>query len=170
MITVAFTKKEIFDLVSTSTIYLSNPVGTKEQVSSQRLGDIIPMHQDDKEGFFSIKLYEAGARIFKVTGYNVTGIDYPYVVTDSTYPSDEFPSSIVFRFNLYDGANKYVIMPMVQQHIAEALINYIVAEWLKDKGYLSAATMKLEKFEEALSEIKSSLQYGQKATKTYRQL
>ena len=169
MITVAFTKDEIFRLVSQDTIYLSDPVGEKNNLVAQRISEVIPMLKDDQD-FFSIKLYEAGSRIFRIVGYNVTGIDFPFLVTDSTYPVDEFPSSIVFRFNLYDGANEYVVMPMVQQHIAEALIRYIVAEWLLTKGYGDMAALKMKQFEFSLQEIKSSLMYGQRATKTYRTL
>ena len=166
-VTVAFTKDEIFRLVSQDTIYLSNPIGDKPTLSAQRIAEVLPMLEDDKD-FFSIKLYEAGTRIFRMVGYNVTDIDYPYVVTDSTYAEDEFPSSIVFRFNLYTGANEYVVMPMVQQHMVEALIRYVVAEWLTLKGYGDMAALKMKQFEYSLSEIKSSLMYGQRATKTYR--
>lgn len=170
MITVAFTKDDIFRLVENDTIYLSDPVGSNEQLAAQRIGDVIPMHEDDKISFFHPKLYEVGARIFKVVGYNITGISFPYVVTDATYPADEFPSSIVWRFNLYDSANEFVVMPLAQQYISEALVRYIVAEWLATKGYGEMAALRMAQFEHSLSEIKSSLMYKQRTTTKYRTL
>lgn len=172
-VTIAFTKEEIFRLVNEETIYLSDPIGTKDNNAASRIADVIPLTQDDKS-FVDVKLYEVGARILSKTGFNVTDIQYPYAVTDDTYPPGEFPDCIVFRFNLYTNvaveANKYVVLPMVQQHIMEAIVAYIVTEWLKIKGYEGQVPIYQEKFIEALREIKSALMYKQRASKTYRTL
>ena len=164
MTTIVITKQELFDLVNQETVYLSDPVGAEQDNAIKRLADVLPMTEDDRD-FFNVKLYEAGVRILNQLAFNVEGVDFPYSVTDDTDPFH--PNSIVYKFNLYNGANELVVLPLVQQYVAESLIKYIVLEWLKVKGYTNYIPQKTLEFENSLSEIKSSLMYGQRAKKKY---
>ncbi len=162
---IIFEKSEIFERVNVHTITVSDPVGSKEQNSLARIADVIPLTNDDKDKLYTL-MYEAGIRILEYIGAYTTGIDYPYQVTDDTDP--EFPDSIVFEMEFYTGAKEGIVIPIVQQSIAESLILYIVKEWLKRKNFLQAAVIVEDQYQESLPKIKSGLMYGQRVKKKYQ--
>jgi len=168
IITLTFTKKELLDLITNRTIYLANPVGEKEKQGANRIGELIPLMEDDYS-FFNSALFSASKKVYSKLAYNVTDIDIPYVISgddDTDYPDP----IVIYRFNLYTGANEKVIIPMVQQAVVESLIYFIISEWLTTKNYFDQAAIFNKKFEESLPDIKSALMYGQRASKTYRTL
>jgi hypothetical protein len=170
MTTIIFTKDELFNLVSQETIYLSDPIGTSEDNTAKRLSDVLPLTEDDRD-YFNTKLYSVGVSILNKIGAYLTDVDDtiitdPYVVTDGTDVT--YPNSVIFKFAIPAASNLGVITPQVQQYMTEAIVKYIVKEWLKVKGY--PYQMKEQEYEESLKNIKSSFMYGRKATVKIRTL
>ena len=168
MVTITYTKDELINLINHQTIYLSDPLGKKEDNAANRLADVVPLTNDDRS-FFDVALFDVGTKVFTKLAYDIDGIESPFIISGNEDP--EYPDPLViYRFNLYAGANALVVLPQVQQTIAEALINGILASWLQTKSYINQALIYAEKFEQSLTDIKSSLMYKQKASKTYRTL
>lgn len=166
IITLTYTKDEIFKLISDTSIYLSDPLGEKDTNRLNRVGDVIPVTEDDRS-FFDVVLFDIGNKILKKLAYDVADIDVPFVISGND--DEEYPDPlIIYRFNLFTGANDLIIVPQVQQAVSMALVNGILAEWLTVKNYFQQAAIVQAKFEQALLDIKSALMYGQTATKTYR--
>jgi len=164
-IKLVFEKKEIFERVQVQSVYLSDPVGTKEGNTSIRIADVIPITSSEDDIFYTY-MYEAGARVLELIGAYTEDIDFPYQVTDSTDP--EFPESIIYEIELYSGAKIGKVIPILQMAVAEALIYYIVKEWLKIKGYAPGAAVYEDKCEKAFDSIRTALMYGQRVRKKYR--
>lgn len=168
IITLTYTKEELHHLVNQQTIYISDPVGTKEANTINRIADIIPLTNDDKD-FFNTSLYQVGNKVLTKLAYDVEDIEVPFIISGNNDP--EYPDPLVmYKFNLYSGANELVVVPQVQQAVSMALINGIIEDWLTVKGFFQQALVYKEKYENALFDIKSAMMYGQKTTKTYRTL
>ena len=165
MTTLIITKQELFNLVNQETVYLSDPVGSVKENSINRLADVLPMTEDDRD-YFNIKLFEIGVRIFqKITPYT-KNITQPYTITDPTDLTN--PNSIIYKFELPLGAVTDVATPLIQQYIVESIVKYIVKEWLKIKGY--STELKDLEFNYSIDNIKSAFMHGRKATLKYRTL
>lgn len=165
MITFVISKQELFDLVNQETVYMSDPIGSAQDNTVKRLADVLPMTENERD-YFNTKLFEVGVRILEKIAPYTKDIDTPYAITDETDAT--YPDSVVYKFTLPDGANGTVIIPLIQQYIVEALVRYIVTEWLKIKGVNTEH--KETEFNRSLSNIKTAFTYGRKAVKTFRTL
>lgn len=165
MPTMTIKKETLFKLVNQETIYLSDPIGSQEKNITNRLADIIPLTEDDKS-YFDIKILEVGVRILEKIAIYTKDIEYPYTVTDSL--DQNYPDSIVYVFELPEGAHVGVIIPLLQQYITETLVKYIVSDWLKTKKF--DFSIKELEFNNSLNKIKSAFLFGMKAVTKFRTL
>jgi hypothetical protein len=167
---IIFTKKEILDRVNVHTINISDPVGSKEQNTTARIADVIPLTNDDVGTFYEL-LWQAGIRVLEYIGAYTDDVDNPYLITGSAETPETVglpPDSIIFEMEYYEDAKEGIVTPIVQQAMAESLIFYIVKEWCKMKNFLNAANIVAINYNESLPKIKSGLMYGQRVRKKYR--
>lgn len=171
MLKFIYTKADLFNQVKEETLQISNRVGDKGKLHENRFPEVVPFTDND-QSFFNIQLNRVCPYVLEAIGaYTGTTdnddiIDYPYQITDDT--DTESPDSVIFKIIPPDEERIGRLVGLITSRMCEAIVSYIVQNWLISKMLSQEAIIFSQKFESAISNVRKNLGYGERASLTYR--
>lgn len=168
MITITFDIEKLFNLVIQRTVYFSTQL---DQATVK--ADLIPMTEDDREWFYTC-LREACTKVWEKLGtFAAASEDFPYILDiegdESSTSSAE--NKIIFKLDEPASYRPGVQNALVTNAIQNAIVFFIVCEWLRLKGFTERDNnwqIEYTKHTLALPEIRRHMEYYEKPKLKYR--